>query len=473
MNYDRLKLPLVLVIFGITGDLSQRKLLPALYQLAKAGDLPEKLQIVGISRRDVEKDSIYSKLASFVNEPSYDQAIEKQLHDKTEMVQMDMADEAAYVSLLDRLQGFEDELGPGASRLYYLSIPARAFTDIVRLLGETGHNAPLAGGHDAPRLLVEKPFGYDLESAKELIRAADEHYGEGQIYRIDHYVAKETVQNILTFRFQNPLFETIWNNRHIDRISVVAYEKIGIEGRADFYEQTGALRDLIQSHLLQLLAIITMAKPVRLESDEIHTEKLKLLQAIRPIRTDEVATQTARGQYIGYQQEVNNPASLIETYARLQLQIDNDQWRGVPLTLETGKALAEKRTEISVWFRQPDDAGHEQNRLTFRIQPKEGITLCLQTKRPGIQNYTDSADMNFEYSHSFNERPAEAYERVIVDAIRGDQTLFASAAEVIRSWEIIENVLQKWSANDDGLIAYEPGSLDPLANQKPDKTVVL
>lgn len=380
------------------------------------------------------------------------------LQRKTDVIQMDLLDSAAYVNLLDRLQTIEDSLGEGASRLYYLSIPSQAFTPIIRLLGETGHNAPLAGGQDAPRLLIEKPFGYDLASAKELIQVVDEHFGEGQIYRIDHYVAKETVQNILTFRFQNPLFESIWDNQHIDHISVVAHEKIGIEGRATFYEQTGALRDLIQSHLLQLLAITTMAKPARLENDEIHAEKLKLLQAVVPITPDKVTSETVRGQYEGYRQEVANPHSLIETYAKLQLQIDNDQWRGVQLTLETGKALAEKLTEISICFKQSSDSEQEKNKLIFRIQPKEGITLRLQTKRPGIQNYTDSADMNFDYAHSFNERPAEAYERVIVDAIRGDQTLFASAAEVMRSWEIIENVLEQWSHSDEGLNIYHAGS---------------
>ena len=464
MNYDHLKQPLILVIFGITGDLAQRKLLPALYQLAKANELPEQLQIVGISRREVAKADVFKELSSFVGKAGYEQGIETSLAAKTEMIQMDLLDEAAYVQLLDQLQTFEDQLGQGASRLYYLSIPSQAFTPIIRLLGETGHNAPLPGGQDAPRLLIEKPFGYDLTSAKELIEVVDEHFGEGQIYRIDHYVAKETVQNILTFRFQNPLFESIWNNRHIDNISVVAHESIGIEGRANFYEQTGALRDLIQSHLLQLLAITTMTKPLKLESTEIHAEKLKLLAAITPIAPDEVASHAVRGQYDGYRQEVTNPDSLIETYARLQLEIDNDQWRGVPVVLESGKALTEKLTEISICFKQPSDSAHEKNKLVFRIQPSEGITLKLQTKRPGIQNVTESANMDFNYAHSFNQRPAEAYERVIVDAIRGDQTLFASAAEVLRRWEIIENVLEQWSHNDVGLHIYPQGTAGPATD---------
>jgi len=464
VNYERLKQPLLLVIFGITGDLAQRKLLPALYQLARAEELPEQLRIVGVSRRDVSKDDVFKQLQSFVGTEDYDPAIEQRLKDHSEMRQMDLLDKAAYESLLERLQQIENDIGEDGSRLYYLSIPSQAFTPIIKLLGETGHNAPMPGGKDAPRLLIEKPFGYDLASARELVDILEEHFGEGQVYRIDHYVAKETVQNILTFRFRNPLFESVWNNRHIDHISVVAHEKLDIEGRANFYEQTGALRDLIQSHLLQLLAITTMARPSHLESNEIHAQKLTLLQAIKPIAPNEIAEMTVRGQYEGYRTEVANPDSLTETFARLSLWIDNEQWTGVPVTLETGKALSEKLTEISICFRQPDDAMDEQNKLVFRIQPQEGITLRLQIKQPGIKNITDGADMDFDYAKSFNQRPAEAYERVIVDAIRGDQTLFASSAEVIRSWEIVGNVLEQWSRTSDGLLPYAKGSSGPIAS---------
>lgn len=463
MNYDRLKQPLTLAIFGITGDLAQRKLLPALYHLAQADELPEQFRIIGISRRDVSANEVYAQLRNFVDGGDYDTELEQKLKDHTEMRQMDLVNKADYEALLTRLEDVENELGEGGSRLYYLSIPSQAFTPIIRLLGETGHNAPMPGGADAPRLLIEKPFGYDLTSAKELIAVLAEHFGEGQVYRIDHYVAKETVQNILTFRFHNPLFESIWNNKHIDRISVVAHEKLDIEGRANFYEQTGALRDLIQSHLLQLLAIIAMARPSELESEAIHAEKLQLLQAVRPIAPNEVADMTLRGQYDRYREEVDNADSLIETYASLQLWVDNDQWTGVPVLLESGKALDEKRTEITVRFRQPDDAPTEQNKLIFRIQPSEGITLRLHTKRPGIKTLTETADMAFDYATAFNERQTEAYERVIVDAIRGDQTLFASSAEVIRSWEIIENVLEQWSHSADGLLPYSKGSAGPAA----------
>ena len=461
MNYDHLKRPLILVIFGITGDLAQRKLLPALYQLLKAGDLPLQLHIVGISRRDVTKDDVYANLASFVGEPDFNGDLLQHLKDCTEMVQMDLLNEDAYRELLEHLQEVESGYEDGASRLYYLSIPSQAFTPIIRLLGATGHNAPLVSG-DAPRLLIEKPFGYDLASAKELVGVLNENFGEGQIYRIDHYVAKETVQNILVFRFQNPLFESIWNSQHIDHISIVAFEQLDIEGRANFYEQTGALRDLIQSHLLQLLAITTMRRPAQLESVDIHTAKFDLLSAVRPIAPDEVGSKAIRGQYEGYRDEVGKADSNVETFARLELAIDNDQWRGVPIVLETGKALDAKRTAVTISFRQSDDTPEESNQLVFRIQPAEGITLRLQVKRPGIKTITDRADMDFDYTKSFNDRPAEAYERVIVDAIRGDQTLFATAAEVIRSWEIVENVLEQWSRGGDDLRYYSKGSIGPV-----------
>ncbi|HSX43360.1 MAG TPA: glucose-6-phosphate dehydrogenase [Candidatus Saccharimonadales bacterium] len=461
MEDPRLHEPLTLVIFGITGDLAQRKLLPALYQLAKAQELPEQLRIIGVSRRDVSKDDVFSRLKSFVGEQDFDGGVEQHLRESTEMRQMDLLAQSDYESLLTRLQEIESAAGSNIRRLYYLSIPSQAFTPIIRLLGQTGHNAPLAGG-EMPRLLIEKPFGYDLESARELIAVLAEHFSEEQVYRIDHYVAKETVQNILTFRFHNPLFESIWNNHHIDHISIVAHEKLDIEGRAAFYEQTGALRDLIQSHLLQLLAIITMSRPSQLESSQIHEAKLRLLQSVEPIPSDKVVACAKRGQYEGYRTEVNNSGSFIETFARLQLYINDEQWQGVPVVLETGKALAEKLTEISVCFKPSPYGQLEENKLVFRIQPQEGITLRLQVKQPGISNITSGADMTFDYAKSFNQRPAEAYERVIVDAIRADQTLFASSAEVIRSWEIVQNVLAQWAWDNNTLQFYPKGSAGPV-----------
>lgn len=461
MAADAPQQPLVLVIFGITGDLAQRKLLPALFHLAKNGDLSLATHIIGVSRREVDRETVYEQLAQFVGD-DYDPATATWLADRTEMRQMDIQVQDDYQALLHRIRVVEGELGHGASRLYYLSVPPQAMSDIVHRLGQAGHNEPLKGG-DLPRLLVEKPFGYDYESARALIAVTGEHFHEDQIYRIDHYLAKETVQNMLTFRFQNPLFQAVWSGKHIEYVSVVAHEKIGIEGRAAFYEQTGALRDLVQSHLLQLLAVATMEKPVEFTSSAIHTQKLALLRDIKPIPAREVSERTVRGQYTGYREEVGNPHSTVETFARLELIIDNETWQGVPVSIETGKALAEKLTEVTVCFKQSDPHTGARNKLIFRIQPTEGITVRLQAKQPGITSQTQVVDMDFDYMRSFTHRPAEAYERVIVDAIRGDQTLFASSDEVLTSWRILENVLAAWSHDAEGLVRYEQGSPGPVS----------
>lgn len=447
--------PLLLIIFGISGNLARRKLMPALYQLVKRGDMPEKFRVVGITRKDYQPDQLFSDIQKYLPAET-DTAILDILRDNTVITQLDLREDEAYESLLGQLKEASAELGGGTTRLYYLSIPAQAFGGVVRSLGETGHNTPFANETTLPRLLVEKPFGYDTASAQALITAADEHYEESQIYRIDHYLAKETAQNILTFRFNNPLFQTIWNARHIDRITIGAYEIIGIEGRADFYEKTGALRDILQSHLLQLLALIMMEQPAKLESRDIHRAKLRLLDSILPIETDMVDEKADRGQYDRYRDEVKNPSSLTETFARLKLTVDNEQWRGVPVTLETGKGLDRKCTEIAVHFRENVDAVGD-NTLTFRLQPSEGITLSLQAKRPGMTNTTDTVAMEFDYARSFASGTAEAYERVILDAVRGDQSLFASGAEVMASWRIVENVISEWSKDDHNLTIYSIG----------------
>lgn len=447
--------PLIIVIFGITGDLSQRKLLPALYHLTKRQELPRDVRIVGVSRQKIPVSQVYKALPERIHGTDLDKAVIEQLHDNTIMVQMDLDSTDEYLAFKEQLRTLSEELGPGVSRMYYLSIPSQAFVSVVHHLGRTGHHEPFGDDAERPRLLVEKPFGYDTASAQTLVRAADEHFGEQQTFRIDHYLAKETAQNILTFRFQNPLFSSIWNNRHIESIKVVAYETLGIEKRVTFYEQTGALRDFIQSHLIQLLALITMERPTAFESADIHAEKLRLLDSITTIAPSAVSEHATRGQYDTYRSEVANPHSTVETFARLQLAIDNERWQGVPMIVETGKALHEKCSRIIVSFRTSPEAPGE-NTLVFRIQPREGITLSLQAKRPGLDKETETVDLDFDYKRSYGPT-AEAYERVIIDAIRGDQSLFASAAEVLSSWRIIENVLVAWQNNPDDLRIYPVG----------------
>lgn len=446
---------LVLVIFGITGDLAKRKLLPALYHLHSKKMLPESFKVVGVSRNEVSVDAIYEPVKERIARQNYDDNIMDEVKRATTMVQLDMHKTADFEQLLAKLKDMTEDLGPGVSRLYYLSIPAQACVEVVKQLGATNHDAPFAEDADQPRVLIEKPFGHDVASAQELVDVLEANFGEQQTFRIDHYLAKETAQNILTFRFRNPLFQSIWNARHIEKIHIAAYETIGIEGRVDFYEQTGALRDILQSHLMQLMALITMEAPAKLDSPNIHKAKLRVLESVEPIAASDVTTKAFRAQYDTYETEVGHQTTT-ETFARLHLSVDNEQWRGVDICLETGKALANKATEITVYFRGTSEEA-PTNALIFRIQPREGITLLLQAKQPGLHNDTDVVEMDFDYDKSFGNS-IDAYERVIVDAIRGDQALFASAPEVMASWHIVEHVLQDWTKHQDNIAIYESGT---------------
>lgn len=518
--------PTILVIFGITGDLAQRKLLPAIYHLLKDNLLPEHTEIVGISRRDVTAKEVLDKTELCVLETDNvcDPDTIKLMESKLTMHQMDLTSDDDYNGLRTYLDQLEDKHGVCMNRLYYLSIPPQVYAPIVKRLGQRGLNESCQHGTAATRLLVEKPFGYDLESAKALIAETGQEFREEQIFRIDHYLAKETAQNILAFRFHNPIFEATWDKQHITSIEVVASEKIGIEGRAAFYEQVGALRDLIQSHLMQLLALTTMEQPATMTSDDIHKIKLELLQAVQPVPADKIDERTVRGQYDGYREEANNADSTTETFAQIQLYIDNPRWQNVPMTLRTGKALHEKKTSIALTFKRTAGSKHA-NKLTFHIQPNEGISVDLLVKRPGFTEDLQTATMDFSYQRTFDEQttpipalaensvvhgeagasgrnvpegngsrsyrergtdPAgrtgapgasegrlapvreplhpDAYERVLVDAIRGDRTLFATSDEVLTSWRIVEPVVQAWSRNANSLRSYKKGTAGPATN---------
>jgi glucose-6-phosphate 1-dehydrogenase len=455
--------PAILVIFGITGDLAKRKLLPALYSLMKEGLVPEPFEIMGITRQKVNLDDLLQDVELCINERDNvcDPEIVHKLKNSIQLFHMDVTNPGDYDQLLTALNAKEDHHGVCLNRLYYLSIPPQVFTPIVRLLGEHGHNASCQHGTASTRLLVEKPFGYDLSSAKELITDLGLAYDDNQVFRIDHYLAKETVQNILTFRFKNPLFKAVWGKQTVKRIIITAKETIGIEGRVAFYEQTGALRDLIQSHLLQLLALIIMDEPASLESSDIHAAKLAALQHIVPVAPDHVASQTVRGQYDGYPQEVDNPQTVTETYAEINLIVDDPKWAGVPICIKTGKALNEKLTQVTLVF------GHDEqpeNHLSIRLQPNEGITLGVQAKKPGLTNETREVNMNFDYREAFDSLHPDAYERVLIDAIRGDKTLFATCDEVLASWQIIEHIIGEWSKNDHQLLPYSVGSSGPVTS---------
>jgi glucose-6-phosphate 1-dehydrogenase len=457
--------PVLLVIFGVTGDLAQRKLLPALFHLIKADLLPKNSQIIGVTRQNLRKDEVLACLDRYTatGAPSSLRAAQK-LEQCFHLLSIDMSSGSDYKQLKQTLDAIETKHQLTYQRLYYLSIPPSIFGDVVTLLGMHG----LQNAHDAhgplPSLLIEKPFGYDLVSAKALIKGTRRYFKESQIYRIDHYLAKEMAQNILDFRFSNPLFEGVWNNQHIKKITITAFEAIGIEKRAAFYEQTGALRDLVQSHLLQLLSLVTMRRPAKLDSSAaVHAARMKLLDAVVIPRADSISSVALRGQYKGYKNEVNNRKSQIETYASLTLSINTPEWQGTTFVLQTGKALSHKTTHIDITF----EKNGLENVLRLQLQPNEGIYLDLQVKVPGHKRKLRTMQMDFSYQRTFpGVTSPEAYERVLLDAFRQDQTLFASSLEVLTTWRIVEPVLHEWSKSAKDMISYKVGARPPLSVAK-------
>lgn len=442
----------VLIIFGITGDLAKRKLLPALYSVMSQNLLPPDTKIVGVSRRPLDIDELLGNVELCVLEKDNvcDPEGIEHLRNSIESFQLDPHSAEDFTRLshhLDDLDG--TEALSRRERLYYMSIPPDAYAPIVAQLGANNLN------DDRSRLLLEKPFGYDSASAAQLISLISGHFSASQVYRIDHYLAKETAQNLLTFRLYNPIFSSLWNAQHISRVEVRATEKIGIEGRSEFYEKTGALRDLIQSHLLQLLAITLMDLPASMTSGEIHRSKQYFLEQLQPADPSEAV----RAQYEGYRKEVGNDQSAVETYARLHLRHNAERWQGVDLILETGKSLVEKQTSVTIYFKTGQQ--HSSNNLRFQIQPNEGITLDLAVKKPGINNSVSHAQLNFDYQKFFaDNQQVDAYERVLMDAVRADQSLFSSDEEVIATWRTLQPIIDAWSINADGLGAYAVGA-DP------------
>ncbi len=458
----------IFIIFGITGDLVKRKLLPSLYQLANLGLLPKNFKILGTTRRQTEVGEIITALRETLDNSgqTINEAATNRLKQSLELVHMDIARTEDYAILKNQVDNIENNIGKTMNRLFYLAVPPQLFPGIVESLKEYDLHITPNPLITESRLLLEKPFGHDTASAVELIKKMEKVFSEDAIYRVDHYLAKETAQNILTFRFNNPLFKAAWDNQSIAHILITASEAITIEGRVNFYEQTGALRDLIQSHLLQLLALIAMEEPADRSAEALHHAKRTLLESIVPIRPSEVADHTVRGQYQTYRQEVGNPESMTETYAAIKLEIDNSRWHGVPILLRTGKAMSEKVTEITLVFKDKKnfavhDSNDEFNTLTIRIQPNEGIVLNLLAKKPSLHDEKEMVQMKFFYEQSFSDKQLDAYERVLIDAIRGDKSLFTSDKEVLASWKIIENVLIEWQSNHQSLEIYQNGYWGP------------
>ncbi len=439
----------VIVIFGITGDLSRRKLLPALYHLLNHDLLGPSTKIIGTSRSRLNEDELLKnvELCVLEEENVCDPVGLQRMHDALEVITLDPKDESSYDSLAAMLDTFDNEKME-RDRLMYMSIPPSAYMKIVAEIGKHDLN------DDRTRLLVEKPFGNDTKSAKELINAIQAYFYEEQIYRIDHYLAKETAQNLLAFRMHNPIFTSLWSGQHIKKIQIRAAEKIGVENRIDFYENTGALRDIIQGHLLQLLAIIMMDQPADDSSMSIHEGKEAFLASLAPIDPKHAI----RGQYDTYREEVRNDASFVETYARVELSSQLARWQDTKIVLETGKALDIKETNAVIEFSYQHE--RRRNVLRFDLQPNEGISLDLIVKKPGFDNATETTNLDFSYEKDLGARRGhpDAYERVIMDAAKGDRSLFATSKEVELSWKVVQPLLDLWSKDDVGLITYNSGS---------------
>lgn len=428
--------PTILVIIGVTGDLSRRKLLPAIEQIVKAGASPKDLRVVGITRQD-------SSAAMVLSDTSHNY-----LRNNLQMFQMDLAKASHYTALNNYLNSIEKELGKPVQRLFYLSIPPQFSRPVVELLGKAGF-----GKNSDTKLLLEKPFGVDLISAQELIAETKAYFTEDQIYRIDHYLAKEMAQNMIVFRQSNALFKRTWNNNFIERIEIIASERIDIQGRAAFYEQTGALRDLVQSHLLQLAALTLMKLSDNIQQDipSLRRDALRQLHVAR-------GTTPKRGQYEGYRDQVNNQRSMTETYVDITFTSHDPLWKDVPIRIVTGKALASKYTQIKVVYKK--EAAHEANELVISLQPNEGVSLQLWTKVPGYDRALEKHSLAIAFKDHFPALP-EAYEQVLVDAIQANHTLFASSDEVLETWRIVDPIMKAWEMSADDLSFYAPGLLDP------------
>jgi glucose-6-phosphate 1-dehydrogenase len=482
---ERLPVPgTTLTIFGATGDLARRKLLPALYNLAHEGALPERFNLIGVSRRDQSDDDFREFARDAIKEFSRrepDEQVLEGLLGRLRYLGFSFDDQEGYGRLSAAIEQADTANGGDPlNRTYYLSTAPEFFPVITRALKASALN--YHGGADV-RVVIEKPFGTDLDSARKLQECVSSVFRERQVFRIDHYLGKETVQNIMAFRFANYMFEPVWNRNYIDHIQITAAEDIGIGTRAGYYDQAGALRDLVQNHMLQLLTFVCMEPPSSFEANKVRDEKVKVLGAITPPTPEEVARNTVRAQYTagvsggeevpGYLEEEDVPSdSRTETYAALKLEVQNWRWSGVPIFLRTGKRLARKVTEIAVQlkpvphlaFASAGSVGVQPNQLILTVQPNEGVSLSLAAKIPGARMRIRPVNMEFLYGTSFMSQSPEAYERLILDAMRGDATLFTRNDEALAQWSIIDPILKTWhDENVPPLQTYEAGAPGPAA----------
>ena len=473
--------PTAFVLFGATGDLSRRKLIPGLYNLLLDGLLPERFAIVAIVRKELDRAEFVERLRKNVDKHSrrpFETEAWKKLEQSISIVVADAGNEDGLAPLADRLGEIDRELETGGNRLFYLAVPPSAYCGIVRGLGDAGLQCPGPEGSFS-RIILEKPVGHDLASARELNRAVNEVFDEASVYRIDHYLGKETVQNLLVFRFANAIFEPLWNQKYVDHVQITVAESIGVEGRGAYFEDAGTARDMLQNHMFQLVCLTAMEPPSSLRPDAIRNEKVKVLEALRPLSGKDVAAATVRGQYArgvidgkevpGYLQEEGVAAdSRTESYVAAEMYVDNWRWAGVPFFVRAGKRMKRRATEIALRFHEVPhrlfpDASFTTNTLALQIQPEEGIGLKFDAKVPGTERRIKPVQMNFHYDQSFADGSPEAYERLLSDAMAGDSTLFIRRDEVEAAWSWVDPLHEAWAAEEKSmrLPEYDAGTWGP------------
>ena len=453
-NNKKTENPIVFIIFGATGDLSKRHLLPAFFDLYLKNIFPAKFKIVGFAKRKLSDENfreivkevlkkegdkeVKQKIDKFLNNIFYKQGIFENAN--------------SYLNLGNFLMEFDEDKGQCSNKLFYLATSSDFYDDIFENLANSGLSIPCAGDKGWTRILIEKPFGRDIKTAQKLDKKLGLLFKETQIFRIDHYMAKEAMQNILAFRFSNSLFEPIWNNKYIEKVEIKLFETLGIENRGIFYNGIGALRDMGQNHLLQMLSFVAMDNPEEFQVNKIRNKRIKVLKALRGIKKNDMIKYVKRGQYKDFKKEAYiDKNSETETYFKIEVYVDNKRWKGVPFYIESGKKMPEKKTEISVFFKEPivclcpiKKEKHHQNILSFKIQPDQGISIQFWAKRPGLSVDLEQKNLSFLYKSSFKEELLNAYQKVLFDAILGDQTLFSSTEEVKASWKFITPILKNW-----------------------------
>jgi len=485
LRLERMPDPCVVVLFGGTGDLSARKVVPALYQLWRTNLLPHEFVVLALGRREMDDDDyraeVRTALERFSRVQPLDETVATAFIERILYQRLDFDDAGAFDALATRLTGIDEEHATGGNRLFYLATQPSAFSEIVAQLGRVGLDHETHGG-GWRRIVIEKPFGHDLDSARRLNRDVGKVFRESQIYRIDHYLGKETVRNLLVFRFGNGIFEPIWNRRHIDHVQITVAESIGVEGRGAFYEETGASRDFLQNHLLQLLSLVAMEPPATFEANALRDEKVKVLRALQDVTPEIVRHDVVRGQYglgwvggtpvPGYREEPKvDQASETETFVAAKLGIDDWRWSGVPFYVRVGKRLPKRSTEIAIQFKEvphrlfvESSSDPEPNLLAIRIQPDEGIMLRFGAKIPGLGIDVRSVTMDFTYGSAFAVDSPDAYETLILDALLGDASLFTRADEVETAWAIVDPIISAWADDEPpDFPNYEAGTWGPAA----------